>query len=635
MDEAQNNDVYYSSLEAHGQGTSRPTSSSTPFTSSLLSSLSSSAVSIPSTIPPNTSLTSLSSPSSSDTGFYFNDLSIIYNPRNFVYYDSKQARFGVDLGPRGNAEFVNIMLPPRWHIDDSALGVQEQLGTTQNVGSEDVWWNVKEGSDNATTTTGNIFNDNPNNNNNNNNTSTLGEDSIQSSSSSSGPKNNVSDVGVYFCLEDYINWRKDISAITTASSSATMMNVSTIAPSPQTNPADRIDSTRPLTILVRRGRCTFESKAQMAMVINEILSNSGRSNRIDHIIIYNNGTDDDNITDNKEELVDMGYEREMEDDDITVGLLYITSSSGVDLMRRITERQDSTFISPHLEVPMLSTEPNAHTLNRRHLESESSKPDWENDTITDQFSAKYHDNQISHGWWFPATLTRFCYSCGAEMQYGLVWEDVTDIHRFNDDGSETSPTQPFADGYPQDYFSDWFLYIRQFMIAILVLLLVGPILVFALRWYVVGGTFRIVTDENGVRRFRMVAPNLEAFVNGTPGAVEINGTKLDRAQVFSLPEIEYSECVDEENSASSNVNQTSFNDECDDQTRSPMQDDEGDRQNSSESAAPQAAPSNAPPTRSGRFISSSCCSICIDEFTLGERIRMLPRCGHGKFVHAS
>eukprot|EP00579_Thalassiosira_antarctica_P011749 CAMPEP_0201915782 /NCGR_PEP_ID=MMETSP0903-20130614/5604_1 /ASSEMBLY_ACC=CAM_ASM_000552 /TAXON_ID=420261 /ORGANISM="Thalassiosira antarctica, Strain CCMP982" /LENGTH=299 /DNA_ID=CAMNT_0048451461 /DNA_START=331 /DNA_END=1227 /DNA_ORIENTATION=- len=38
---------------------------------------------------------------------YFNDLQLIHNPKKIVYWDSKQARFGSDLGPRGNAAYVN------------------------------------------------------------------------------------------------------------------------------------------------------------------------------------------------------------------------------------------------------------------------------------------------------------------------------------------------------------------------------------------------------------------------------------------------------------------------------------------------------------------------------------------------
>ena len=42
-------------------------------------------------------------------------------------YDSKQARFESDLGSRGNAEYVNLILPPRWDTkweEDGLGGIQ-------------------------------------------------------------------------------------------------------------------------------------------------------------------------------------------------------------------------------------------------------------------------------------------------------------------------------------------------------------------------------------------------------------------------------------------------------------------------------------------------------------------------------
>lgn len=667
-------DVRHSSLNAQVQGSSHPTSSVTSFTSSLLSSLSSSSIS-----------SSSSSSSWSSDGDYFDDLSIINDSRNYVYYDSKQATFGVDLGPRGNAKLANIMLPPRWYdyfseqneemtkYDGSMDGSDNVTNTTSTsilgtnesgipsnfsmANSTDFWWNFVGGG-NATATTENIFDVN---------TTFVGNDSRRLNNSTgfqnitdiagNGTINeNSHDIADYFCLEDFVNWRMEYqqnftsaSSFETSSSPSTSnsttfnltTNISTTALQP--NPSDLVVSTRPLTILIRRGRCTFESKAQMAMVLNELFLNSGKNNRIDHIIVYNNGTDDDNNTDTDEELINMGHESKRQENDITVGLLYISSSSGEDLLRRIKKRQISTSVSPYVDVSgffyELSNEHDTQKSDRRLTESESNKPDWENDTIGQYLGVEgYHDKKISHGWWFPATLTRFCFSCGPEMQYGLIWDDddddVAEAPRLNDDYQATP--QPYGGGYPSDpldrltmdvYLEDWYKFIRDFLVATLVLLLVGPIFVVAVRWYIVGGTFRIATDENGVRRFRIVSPNLEAFVNGVPGTVETNGTKLDRAQVFSLPEIEYADAVDEE---SNNNDHPSSSNECDFPVPGTMR-NEVDYPNSTETAVNRVTPSRESP-RSGRFISSSCCTICLEEFTLGERIRMLPRCSHGKFI---
>lgn len=144
----------------------------------------------------------------------------------------------------------------------------------------------------------------------------------------------------------------------------------------------------------------------------------------------------------------------------------------------------------------------------------------------------------------------------------------------------------------------------------------------------------------------MVGPNLEVFVNGVPDTVETNGTKLDRAQVFALPEIEY-------------IGSAGQGGEEDDRERdgggvvagaeevsggaSAVQGDPDssdaageypDRTPSAEGLTQhpfQIATSPSKDTvtsgRSRHFVSSTTCSICIDEFVPGERLRLL-RCDH-------
>jgi len=84
---------------------------------------------------------------------FFNDSKLVFTTETdeeYVYYDSRQARFGSDLGPKGNAAFVNIMLPPRWGeveltVDEGEMG-EEGMVTTVVIDDVDV-----EGSDgNAT-----------------------------------------------------------------------------------------------------------------------------------------------------------------------------------------------------------------------------------------------------------------------------------------------------------------------------------------------------------------------------------------------------------------------------------------------------------------------------------------------------
>ena len=56
-------------------------------------------------------------------------------------YDSKQARFESDLGSRGNAEYVNLILPPRWGTkwEEDGLGEEEyKEGATVGIVDHDL-----------------------------------------------------------------------------------------------------------------------------------------------------------------------------------------------------------------------------------------------------------------------------------------------------------------------------------------------------------------------------------------------------------------------------------------------------------------------------------------------------------------
>ena len=121
----------------------------------------------------------------------------------------------------------------------------------------------------------------------------------------------------------------------------------------------------------------------------------------------------------------------------------------------------------------------------------------------------------------------------------------------------------------------------------------------------------------------------EVFVNRIPGTVETNGTKLDRAQVFSLPEIKYGRADEENGAAVGDDNHGSFRGAGAEATLSHKVTDDGEGVHQNLLGM---APSNLSATPSselfhwGRFISSSCCSICINEFIPGEWLRILLRC---------
>ena len=222
-------------------------------------------------------------------------------------------------------------------------------------------------------------------------------------------------------------------------------------------------------------------------------------------------------------------------------------------------------------------------------------------------------------------------SCGKENMYGMVWNNKDTIFGEVDPSfprpGDVFPNIPVDNDdhpYTIDYYErPWLEYIRKFMVAILCILLIGPVLLAARRWYTVGGTLRITVDENGRRRLRVISPNLEVFVNGVRDTVETNGTKLDRSQVFALPEIEY---TGEEQNNPSDYNNIGY----DYQAESVGEEEDVPLNTTIDESIEPSIPLS--PTResemSGRFVSSSCCSICLEEFRPGEVLRLLPRCEH-------
>ena len=72
---------------------------------------------------------------------YFDDAQLIGSSNQYVQYDSKQAQFESDLGPRENAENVTLMLPPRWDTkwkEDGLGGEEFNEGATVGIVDDDL-----------------------------------------------------------------------------------------------------------------------------------------------------------------------------------------------------------------------------------------------------------------------------------------------------------------------------------------------------------------------------------------------------------------------------------------------------------------------------------------------------------------
>lgn len=700
----------------------------------------------------------------------FNDLKYIQSSSNYIYYDSKQARFGMDLGPRGNFEVGNLILPPRglWGslpVEDDDYGEvmdeQSHLDESKLVANSTASMSLNQAVFNQThnSSIASVANETgkrrlrnrymesidvflglaePSSSESENKTSTLQASSVADekvTSIDNATSNQTDDLSVkdnetsiynatldnqmyisdYFCLEDFVEWKmklqecnqqqreqqleenQDVNAThflrgganesfvgydnnSSYSNESEATSIPCISNNPSLSPflgnqtysnstipnPNYINSTRPITILALRGRCSFESKAQMAMLLNEIFTAHGKSNRIAHIIVYNNLT---GHSEEDEELIDMGlasqtfqeYDSQSgHEDRYKVGMVYVNSNSGRDLIHRMMERGREIGLLPYLNVEGLFVQDDVNATDdlvdtsERVLDEaggdgveESTKGEYNNTIFNDK--ELVHDASITNGWFFPATLTKFCLSCGPDRNYGFDppvpdvnvpqnewgqgwyggWSNYDNIyHPGERPVFDDKPEDPIIyDQYKGSYFypEEWVEAVRKLMISVLAILLIGPFVFAAWRWRSVGGTVRLARDENGARHLRLIAPDMEVFVNGQSNSVERNGTKLDRAQVFALPEMEYVR-VSEEGAVNESVDEAM-----------PAH-DTGDIMIAPAQAVPShSALAQSPPTPSsslgecleaGVFVSSTCCSICIEEFEHREKLRILPRCSH-------
>lgn len=198
-------------------------------------------------------------------------------------------------------------------------------------------------------------------------------------------------------------------------------------------------------------------------------------------------------------------------------------------------------------------------------------------------------------------------------------------------------------------------------------------------WYLAGGRILFRRNQNGwIVGLRSQPPDLDRWLilagyadhgrrHGPGGMRENNGTgsrKLTAEEVFALPEISAPrpDDVDIESgetdelavtyhgnaeSANDEKNTTNINDSNESQSAGKSElemvttataSDEGDANSTNESPSQSPSePSSEPSTRTTTTTTttriftttmSTSCSICIDDFEEGEKIRLLPRCGH-------
>jgi hypothetical protein len=326
-------------------------------------------------------------------------------------------------------------------------------------------------------------------------------------------------------------------------------------------PAD----TRGVALLVKRGVCSFEEKARMAIRLNAEYAASSSTplkRRIDFLLVYHNESAQDDM------LIQMGGPPN--DASIDVGLIYVSNSVGTymqsRMLRKFSYTGDDIEAGPYMNANALRQEP-PQTL--------------------------YETERNYTGWQY---LVRF---------FILSDRDDNDNGGWNGDRRNPSPNGSATND---------FYWIRFVLFG---LLIAAPCLRGISVWYSAGGRIRCVRNERGcvvgLEIIRPANPHWLTQNSNNGGRNSSQRIRLTEQQVLALPEIEYKPFVSQSSTdmfinESEKFSQETFLNE----TSSPQHDDEGGEGGELDSL----------------LTTCTACSICIDDFEMGETIRLLPRCRH-------
>ena len=326
--------------------------------------------------------------------------------------------------------------------------------------------------------------------------------------------------------------------------------------------------------------------------------------RIDYLVVYN---DEVNSAYGKEDdLVLMDRPSNTQDvDRVDVGLVFISRRSGLDLRRRMDELSSTEYGTT---VPW----PSGLTTDYDKHDSDGGGKDGIPAyylTARDMFPSTATENG---GWFLPISVDQ-----KKELgPYGTAgWTR----------GSTTR---------------DSFYWIRFVLIA---LLIVTPVMRGCFVWHGAGGRVQFRRNDAGrIVGLHIVQPTGSWITGWDDGGWEEGDAerrrdrirKMTQDEVMGLPEIEYTASTDEDTDEG-NGGDDGDDLESGDATSSKREDLDDTNMSSSDSHSTEleAAASgnesaisseNSPATKT----TCTSCSICIDDFEPGEKIRLLPRCGH-------
>lgn len=234
-------------------------------------------------------------------------------------------------------------------------------------------------------------------------------------------------------------------------------------------------------------------------------------------------------------------------------------------------------------------------------------------------------------------IERYAENTGKASQFlrdgNIDWDLAMLVERLNTENRNPTPSDPYASNTTRVNGGNFY----WFRFILFALLMISPCVRGAYLWWNGGGRIHFRRNENGrIVGLQYVSPISYWFASsGVQDSSAAITDRLTEEQVMALPEITFKSTEEgdakrNEENADGKVEPSQLEDVDIIVSSGSADEIEEKRQGSLSRMASvsESVRSDEEELAAGNFTTSTTCSICIEEFEHGEKLRFLPRCKH-------